>query len=80
MQVEEVFDACNSKSRQNLKKIKNVLQNIQILIPKLKFKFWRKLDIFINYNNVLAFQNLLLKFQENYKILNFVRINQNISK
>lgn len=80
MQVEEVLDACNSKSSQNLKKIIKILQNIQILIPKLKFQFRRNLDIFTNYNNFPAFQNLLLKFQENYKILNFVRINQNISK
>ena len=80
MQVEEVLDACNSKSSQNLKKIIKILQNIQILIPKLKFQFRRNLDIFTNYNNFPAFQNLFLKFQENYKILNFVRINQNISK
>ena len=65
----EMLDVCNSDFNLNLKNFKNILNNIQIFIPKLKFKFWRNLDIFINYNNFLAFKYLLLKYFK--KIIKF---------
>jgi len=82
-QIWEILDALNQNLHRNDRKMWNskiFLKNMEILIPKLKFRFWRNLDIFNNYNNFKGGKNLLENFKENYKFLKVNRIYQAINK